>query len=791
MKDMKICAVILEDAARSFDKIYNYYVPEAFEEVLETGMRVTVPFGRGKAPRTAWFLAFVEKSSHSKLKEITGLLDEEPVLNKNMFRLAKMIRDRYYCSYGKAISAMLPAGMNIKREKLIINSEGKEWGFSEYLESIESDRSVLKERLNSGDIKIEFRVKRAARSKTLKAVKLAVTPERAKELIEENNFGNIKRLKVMELLLEYVEITISDLESYESISRQIVSGMEKKGLVEIFNKSIQRYETDSIDVSEQTRHFLNNTQEEAVRKISKSMERNIFDEFLLHGITGSGKTEVYLHLAEKAISMGSQVIVLVPEISLTPLMIKRFLARFPGELAVLHSKLSIGERYDQWMLIKDKKVSIALGARSCIFAPFDNLGLVIIDEEHEPSFISENTPRYNALDVAVMRCRLQNAVLVSGSATPSAVTYYNYKSIKKVIELPDRAGDGNLPSVMVVDMKEELKAGNYGILSNKLKEKLKRNIKVGDQSMLFLNRRGYSSLILCKDCGNTNICSNCDVPMTYHKNVNSLVCHYCGRMESVPKVCSVCGSDKIQNHGIGTQKVEEEISKEFPKASLIRMDSDATGFKNSHMQILEKFKNEKINILIGTQMIAKGHDFPDITLVGILAADTLMAGYDYTSQERAFQLITQSAGRSGRGEKPGIAVIQAYNTDSYAIEFGMAQDYNAFYAKEMKLRQAFGYPPFGHIAIMLFTSSVSKDALALASRCVSFMSKLGIDVSSVEPAPISRINRRYRYRVVARGDISGKLRKAVDRMYLDIILKKPSMVAFSVDIRGDSLAGKS
>ncbi|MBN1623976.1 MAG: primosomal protein N' [Clostridia bacterium] len=789
MKELKICAVILEDAARSFDKIYHYYVPEALEDSLVTGMRVSVPFGRGKAPRTAWFLAMVESSSYSNLKEISEILDEEPVLDKDMFRLAKIMRDRYFCSYGQAISSMLPSGMNIKREKIIIDSKGMETDFFEYLESIGNDKDIMKSGLESGNIRIEFRTKRAAKSKTLKAARLSMTLERASEMIEDNNIGNVRHLKVIKLLLEYGEITVSDFESYESISRQVLQSMAKKGFIEIFDKAIQRYETDDWDVTGYIRHPLNDMQEKAVKTITGSMEKGEFDEFLLHGITGSGKTEVYLNLAEKAVSMGRQVIVLVPEISLTPLMIRRFLARFPGELAVLHSKLSMGERYDQWMLIKDGKVSIALGARSCIFAPFANLGLVIIDEEHEPSFISENTPRYSALDIASMRCRLGKAVLVAGSATPSVVTYHDFKQKNRVIELLKRAGSGNLPDVEVVDMKEELKSGNHSLLSRTLKEKLKQNIGQGNQSMLFLNRRGYSSFILCKDCGNTNICGNCDVSMTYHRNIDSLVCHYCGRMKPVPKKCHICGSSSIQNHGTGTQKVEEEIRQEFPEASVIRMDSDATGFKNSHMQILDKFRKEKINILIGTQMIAKGHDFPDITLVGILAADTLMTGFDYTSQERAFQLITQSAGRAGRGEKAGSAVIQAYNTDSYAVELGVKQNYKAFYEREMKLREAFGYPPFGHVAIMLFTSENGKEAIKWASKCADFLSKSGIYVSAVEPAPVARINRKYRYRVVARGDITGVLRESINRMYLGVVLKKPSNVVFSVDIHGDSPIG--
>jgi len=785
MKRDRICAVVLEDAARSYDKIYHYKVPENMVSELTTGMRVGVPFGSTKAPRTAWFLDFVENSPVEKLKSIKSVLDGEPVLDKNMFRLAKLMRERYFCSYGAAISVMLPSGMRIKREKVAVYSNGTEIPYSEFIDLSNAGHEHMTNQIDSGEIRIEYRLRRAASSKTLKAARPALPVDKIQGLIDSGTLGNIKRRKALETLLEYGEVTLSDFESYESISRNIIHGLEKKGYIEIFDKKIERFNIEEIDSAGIKRHELNRMQASAVDTISKAITKEGPDGFLLHGITGSGKTEVYLNLAERTLAEGKDVIVLVPEISLTPLMMKRFHARFPGKLAVLHSRLSMGERYDQWMMINDNKASIALGARSCLFAPFDNLGLIIIDEEHEPSFVSENTPRYRSMDVAAMRCSLTGAVMVAGSATPSTEDYHYFKKRNRVIELPERTGEGSLPEVEVVDMRDEISAGNFGVLSKSLKEKIAANIKDKGQTMLFLNRRGYSSFILCKDCGNTNICSKCDVPMTYHRNVNALVCHYCGKMKSVPDVCPECGSRAIQKHGIGTQKVEEEVRNEFPGASVIRMDSDSTGYKNSHMEILEKFKKEKTDILIGTQMIAKGHDFPDITLVGILAADTLMTGFDYTSQERAFQLITQAAGRAGRGSRKGTAVIQAYNTDSYAIEHGISHDYESFYERETKLRKAFGYPPFGDIAIMLFTSRMKRDAIDWASRCARHLSAAGIEVSSVEPAPVSRINNRYRYRLVANDRRKGVLRRAIGRMYIEVVLKKPSDVAFSVDMRDE------
>lgn len=784
---MKNCAVILENAGRSYDKIYHYHVPVEYEERLETGVRVTVPFGRGRSFRTAWFLAYVENPKYDKLKPIENVLDDTPLLSKNMFRLAKVIRDRYFCSYGSAISLMLPSGMKIKRETIVVDSDGNEISQDEYMSAEGIDKSGLKDALESGKIHLVEKEHRAARAKTQKAVRLKIPEQTVSSMIDNNDFKNRKHMRVAEVLLEYGSVAATEFIAYESISRAVLKTMEKNGIVEIFDKKIERIPKEYGEIPKNTNVTLNPGQSDAVKVISKTMTSGQSDSFLLYGITGSGKTEVYLRLAEKAVELGKQVIVLVPEISLTPMMIRRFKARFPDDMAVLHSRLSMGERYDQWMTIKEKRASIALGARSCIFAPFDNLGLVIIDEEHESSFNSETTPRYSAVDVASMRCSLEDAVLVAGSATPLVEDYKIMKERSRVIRLDERAGEGRIPDAAVVDMKDEITAGNFSIFSRRLENEIRQNLERGEQTLLFLNRRGYASFILCKDCGNTNICANCDISLTYHKRLNAMVCHYCGHMGPVPVKCSECGSESIQNHGIGTQMVEEEISRMFPDASVIRMDSDATGYKNSHMDILDRFRDEKIDILIGTQMIAKGHDFPDITLVGILAADTLTAGYGFDSQERAFQLITQAAGRAGRGEKRGRAIIQAYNTDSYAVVYGVKQDYEAFYETETGLRERLGYPPFGTVGRVLFTSVTDAKARGWAEKAAEIMKSGGVDVSGVEYAPVSRINKKYRYRIIVRGAIATAVRRTITDMFLKISAKKPFDVACSIEIKGDRL----
>ncbi len=787
MEETRICAVVLENANRSYDRIYHYSVPPGIQNRLVTGMRVSVPFGRGGKLRTAWFLDYIDKSEHKNLKEIVDVADEFPLLDKNMFRLAKMIRDRYFCSYGTAISAMLPSGMKIKRERIVRTNEGEERNYDEFMKKIGGDRQKLKNMIDAGEVEIIEKTGKAASAKTLQAARLAIPPQEAMEMLENGDFKNRKHMKIVEILLEYDSVTVTDFEAFENISRSVIKTVGKKGIIEIFQKKIQRYGTEKAEPEKPKKIVLNSEQKNAVEKVGKSITGGVFDSYLLHGVTGSGKTEVYLRLTRMVIDMGRQVIVLVPEISLTPMMIRRFESRFPGEVAVLHSRLSMGERYDQWMLIKNKKAKIALGARSCIFAPFDNMGLVIVDEEHEPSFSSDMTPRYNAIDVAAMRCRLENAVLLAGSATPSISLYHAMKAKNKVIRLEKRAGTGTVPGISVVDMKEELQQGNTGTLSRQLREAIARNIEKGEQTLLFLNRRGYASFLLCKACGNTNKCKYCDISMTWHKNINSLVCHYCGHMIPAPATCPECHQAEIQPFGIGTQKVEEEIRSVFPDAGIIRMDSDTTGYKDSHMAILDRFKNEGIDILIGTQMIAKGHDFPNITLVGILAADTLLAGYDYNSQERAFQLIVQASGRAGRGEKPGRAIIQAYNTDAYALQYGVKQDYEAFYAAETALREKLGYPPYGMLAQILISTADKNEGRRWADFAGKVIAGRGIEVSETAYAPVSRIMGKYRYRVVARATDENLLRRAVNEAYLKLTAKKPPGVSCGIDIAGGGM----
>ncbi|MFO7635901.1 MAG: primosomal protein N' [Clostridia bacterium] len=781
---MKVCAVIIVNTVRSYDRIYHYLVPSHLEQIVETGKRVSVPFGRGNALRTAYFLDFVDAGDTRKLKAVSDVIDGESVATKDMFRLARMIRDKYFCTYGQALNAMIPSGLKVKRQRFVVGPDGIRVQLEEYLLRTDGDRQALHRLLSQGQLRLEEESVLNISAKTLQHVRLAISPEEALDMTERGEFSNEKQIRLTELLVEYGEVGLADLENYEGISRTVVRTMAKKNIVQVFDKEVARQEETMGDLDTTVHESLTGEQTEAVERISEALSGHRKGAYLLHGVTGSGKTEVYMRLAEKALEAGRDIIVLVPEISLTPMMIRRFVGRFGDLVAVLHSRLSMGERLDQWKKLNMGTAKIGLGARSCIFAPLKNLGLVIIDEEHDPSYKSENTPRYDARDVAHMRCGLEGAVLVLGSATPSVETYHRMDTGGNVIRIEQRIHAREKPKARLVDMRQELAEGNRSIFSRILQQEIRENLERKDQTLLFINRRGYSSFYLCRTCGETVKCRDCDVSLTYHKTRNMLVCHYCGYAIRPVNACPSCTSTLIKDFGIGTQKVEEEVRDMFPSASVIRMDLDTTGYKNSHMRILDTFKNEKIDILIGTQMIAKGHDFPDITLVGVLCADTLTQDNSHDAQEKSFQLLTQAIGRSGRGSKEGKAVIQAYNTGSYAIDRAMEQDYEGFYKLECGMRQALSYPPFGYVGRLVFSGKNNGDVKAWADKAYGLATASGLEASRPVYAPVSRIRNAYRYRMVVKSDDPLLFHEEIRKIYFYAVRKFPAGVHLSIETDG-------
>jgi len=521
--------------------------------------------------------------------------------------------------------------------------------------------------------------------------------------------------------------------------------------------------------------------------LKQQLDSKGYGESLIHGITGSGKTEVYLQLISHCFEMGKKAIMLVPEIALTPQMVERFVSRFGKRVAVMHSRLSLGERFDQWKLISEGKVDVVVGARSAIFAPIENLGLIVIDEEHEGSYKSESMPRYNAKEVAQKRCEINGALLLYGSATPSVDTYYRATQREiKLIEMRSRPNTAQLPSVELVDMRLELENGNRSPFSSRLMEELNKNSGNNQQSILFLNRRGFSTFVFCRNCGYTMKCPECNIALTFHSKNNRLICHYCGFTVKNPTKCPSCESGNIRYFGIGTQKIEEEIKQRLPDSSVLRMDTDTIGYKNAHEEILNRFKNENINIMVGTQMIAKGHDFPNVTLVGVLVADSMLNIGDFRSSERTFQLLTQVAGRAGRGDIGGRVIIQTYNTEEYSILAACHQDFIGFYKQEILIRKRLDYPPFSNIAIVTFSGRKDR-AIFEISKSIKpeLMEKCTSDFEVLGPSrcPIPKIANKYRWRLVIKAKnielLVDELTKMSDRIWKKA---KDEDIMMSIDI---------
>ena len=806
-----IAEVVISNSTRQFDRIYHYRIPEKYLDKVSTGMRVIVPFGKSNRLREGYILALIGESDFKDLKEIGEIVDESSIFNENMIKLAHWMRRRYISTYSDVFKCLLPPGTGLISTKIVrlINYDSSLKGnYIKILQKLKDFEGVmeydeLKEEtnikgitkylnklveLNCISICEEFGTK--VRGKQVKVAYLIKPPEEVQEDIESNRLRSIKHVRILEMLLENEYISTTDLAKYAGVSRGVLNTLNKYGYIDFKNIEVTRdpYEshnfekTTPLEPTDEQRHIINSVRE--------MLDEKVFKEVLLHGVTGSGKTEVYLQLIQHCINIGKQAIVLVPEISLTPQMVERFKGRFGEYVAILHSRLSLGERYDQWRLIKDGKIKVVIGARSAVFAPFDKLGMIIIDEEHENSYKSEITPRYHAVEVARERCKLENAILMYGSATPSIENYYReVKGEISIFTMLKRANNLQLPKVHLVDMRRELEAGNRTIFSRLLSHEIKENIKRKEQTIIFLNRRGYSSFILCRNCGYVLKCPKCDVSMTYHSFDERLICHYCGYTVKNVSNCPKCKSPHIKGFGVGTQKIEDEIKKYFEDSSVIRMDLDTTTYKNSHEDILRNFRENNINILVGTQMIAKGHDFPNVTLVGVLAADSILNTGDYRATERTFQLITQVAGRAGRGTISGRVIIQTYNVENYSIECACAQDYKGFFEKEIMVREKLIYPPFTNIGSIVLSGINDR---MVYNKTVSVKKVIdeyfagnnkAIDVLGPSRALVTKIKNKYRWRINIKCTdmerLIDVLTKVSDRFYAQ---QGKNGISISVDI---------
>ena len=709
-----IVEIIINTNVKTLNKTFDYNVPDDLEPKL--GDRVYVHFGNQKKLDEGIIIGFKDKSEY-KLKDIVKIQKDN--ISENRIKLAQWMSNRYFCNLSECLKLMLPPGTGNKEET------------------------------------------KRTKEKTLNVYSLSKTIEEIETDIENKLIRGNKQIDVLRLLYDNQIMSLQDIEVMAKASSTTVKTLVEKGYLKQSEKQIERNPFQEKETQKTNELKLNIEQQDAYYRINEP------GEYLLYGITGSGKTEIYLQLIKRELEKGKTAIVLVPEISLTPQTIERFTSRFGKEkIAVLHSKLSNGERFDQWNKIKEGKAKIVIGARSAIFAPIKELGIIIIDEEHDSSYQSESTPQYDALEIARKISKDENTILVLGSATPDTKTYKKAIEGKiELIELTKRANNAKLPEVEIVDLRDELAKGNHNMISEKLKNEIQKNIENKNQTILFLNRRGFSNFIMCKTCGNVIKCKRCDISMTYHKDEQKLKCHYCGLEESVPNKCPNCGSKELKYSGSGTQKLEEEVHKLFPNASTIRMDIDTVTKKHSHEDILTKFKEDKIDILIGTQMIVKGHDFPKVTLVGVISADNALNIGDYRASEITFQVLTQVAGRAGRGEQNGKVIIQTYNPDHYAIECAKEQDFKKFYQIESKIRKTLKYPPFCDIIVLDFSSlnkhEIQRDTKKLhqylKNRIIN--EKFGVLLYSPLPCPVEKINDRYRWRMIIKCIYDEKMNK--------------------------------
>ncbi|RHW36462.1 primosomal protein N' [Neobacillus notoginsengisoli] len=765
---MNIASVIVDVPAKQTDKPFDYRIPEGWLGTIVPGMRVVVPFGPRRVQ--GFVVALKDHSEFNKLREIHEPMDLVPVLNKELLELGNWLTDHTLSFKISAFQAMLPAALKAKYNKKVklaqgVSIEELPEGIHHYFEGGQSIGwedavkgglvPVLQKEAAAGNVEVLYEVRERLGKKQIKFVFPLLSQDELRLALEEISPRAARQKDLLEYFIEHPDpAEARKLVGDSGFSPSAIKGLVDKGLLGEKELEVYRdpYEDREFPKTEPLK--LTFDQHTAIAPILSSIEENRHEVFLLYGVTGSGKTEIYLQSIQEVIEEGKEAIVLVPEISLTPQMVERFKGRFGAKVAVLHSGLSAGEKYDEWRKIQRREVKVAVGARSAIFAPFENLGIIIIDEEHETSYKQEEMPRYHARDVAIERGRKHKCPVILGSATPSLESFARaQKGVYSLLKLPDRMNNQPMPEVEIVDMREELRSGNRSMFSRKLFEKMEDRLEKKEQIVLFLNKRGHSSFVMCRDCGYVMGCPHCDISLTYHRRNEQMKCHYCGYESRVPLQCPECLSEHIRYFGTGTQKVEEELGKLLPHARVVRMDMDTTGRKGSHERLLKEFSEGRADILLGTQMIAKGLDFPNITLVGVLSADTMLHLPDFRSSEKTFQLLTQVSGRAGRHELLGEVVIQTYTPEHYSIELAGSQNYDLFYQREMMNRKVHKYPPFFYLAMVTVSHGELMKAVSVTEQITAFLrARVSEEAVVLGPvaSPIPRINDRYRYQCLVK-----------------------------------------
>ena len=789
-----LCQVAVSSATYAIDKPYTYLLPESLQQRAQPGMRVMIPFGAGNRRVEGLILDLIPGERKKGLKAVMTLLDEQPMLDRDAIKLALWMRERNYCTVYDAIKAMLPAGLyfslkdryciaqgtekeaaycvahrpTVQKVLDLIYANGGQMEKGTLLEAFgTSDPSpALRELLEQGVLTLETS---ASRNVGDKLEQIAVLDLAAEEARAKLGGRSPSQQAVLHLLEEVPELSLKDIRYFTGATAQTVKAMEKKGILHLEHREVFR-RPERLWVEPAPPPELNQEQQHCLEGLEALMASQKPECALLYGVTGSGKTQVYIRLIHTALAAEKTALVLVPEIALTPQLLALFSAQFGDEIALLHSMLPAGERYDEWKRVRSGRARVVVGTRSAIFAPLHHLGLIILDEEQESSYKSESTPRYHARDIAKYRAAHTGSLLVLGSATPSLESMYHARSGNyHLFSLRQRFNQKALPQVIIADMKEALRSGSDAILGQELVGELRKNLEAGEQSILFINRRGTSRMVVCTECGESPQCPRCSVRLTYHKANGRLMCHYCGHSEPLPAHCPSCGGTLVFS-GAGTQKVQEEVQRLFPGVEVMRMDTDTISATQTHEKMLDKFRRRNIPVLVGTQMVAKGLDFENVTLVGVIAADQSLYVDDFRAAERTFSLLTQVVGRAGRGERTGRAVIQTYTPQNDVILRASEQDYDRFYENEIKLRQARGLPPFRDMYVFTLSGlnegAVLRSCMRLADGLRAWQretSMQGMDLQILGPAaaPILMVNKRYRYRITVLGKSGPALRNMV------------------------------
>lgn len=807
--DCTIASVVLEKTAYSFDKTYDYIVPQNLLPLSKEGCRVIVPFGNANMQRQGLIISVNQGQLSDKLKSIISIVDKQPILNDEMLKMCVWLHDTLFCTYFDAVNAVLPTGVGIKivdsysinpeyvlgddlteQEKIIVNflnKTSKEVPLTDIIKQcglpeISSVSSLFKK----GIILRSSDTVEKVRDATLKSVRMTV---------EEDSFSACnpteRQSEVAEQIFRLGEVSVKELQYLTGASVSVIDTLVKKGVAQYFEKEIYRMPVTLNKEGSNTEITLTEEQSEAFEKLNELSFST--SNALLYGITGSGKTQVFIKLADSVIKRGKGVIIMVPEISLTPQTISIFSEHYGEKIAVFHSAMSLGQRKDHWKKIKEGKALIAIGTRSAIFAPFDNLGLIVMDEEQEHTYKSEQSPRFHTRDIAKFRAKYHNCLFLMASATPSVETYAAAKNGKYALcKLQNRYGNAVLPDVEIVDMREEIRQGNKGCISSSLYTQIDEALQQGNQAIVLLNRRGHNTYISCLACGSVVTCPNCSFSMTYHSANKRVMCHYCGYSEPYPKKCSVCGDAHLKFSGAGTQRVEEELQQLFSTARILRLDADNTVSRGSYSTYLTAFAKGEYDIMLGTQMVAKGLDFPKVTVVGVLGADWLNSE-DYRSSERTFSLLTQVIGRAGRGDRAGKAVIQTQNPDSDIIPLAQAQDYDAFYDDEILLRKGHIYPPYCDLVCIRVQSISNDTAYKTAANILENLRYLSngdyadIKIIALGPtaAAVPKVNNKYRYRITIKCKNSKRLRELIRQA---INIKLSSDTAVLVDINPENMS---